>query len=202
MTPISTGTPCFLDKNGFLDKRCLTRLLTFVKAAMFFAALGQEKKLLALAKADRSFVGHRPLSGHEGDINSSNGRGASDFAEFIFVAWMPGVFGGSSTTFFLQKTTPCGVLLAMLMIYIYIYIFWCRGFGAWRMASKGLTLTLNPSPSLSCCGRREREQGQRLWRKSCTMRDVRRSFDRLAPSRSCSRLYGVCSVQRRQAFMS
>ncbi|CAM9704470.1 unnamed protein product, partial [Ectocarpus fasciculatus] len=43
-------------------------------AAMFFAALGKEKKLLALAKADRGFVGQRNLSGGEGDINSTSGR--------------------------------------------------------------------------------------------------------------------------------
>lgn len=41
---------------------------------MFFAALGKEKKLLALAKADRGFVGQRNISGGEGDINSASGR--------------------------------------------------------------------------------------------------------------------------------
>eukprot|EP00752_Nemacystus_decipiens_P003935 g3603.t1 len=43
-------------------------------AAMFFAALGKEKKLLALAKADRGFVGQRNISGGEGDINSASGQ--------------------------------------------------------------------------------------------------------------------------------
>lgn len=74
---------------GFLDERCLARLLTFVKAAMFFAALGQERKLLALAKADRSFVGHRPLSGHEGDISSSDGRGGAHFADLFLSPGFP-----------------------------------------------------------------------------------------------------------------
>lgn len=46
-----------------------------VQAAMFFAALGKETKLLALAKADRGFVGQRNISGGEGDINSASGRG-------------------------------------------------------------------------------------------------------------------------------
>lgn len=41
---------------------------------MFFAALGKEKKLLALAKADRGFVGQRSISGGEGDINSASGQ--------------------------------------------------------------------------------------------------------------------------------
>lgn len=42
---------------------------------MFFAALGKEKKLLALAKADRGFVGQRNMSGGEGDINTASGQG-------------------------------------------------------------------------------------------------------------------------------
>lgn len=41
---------------------------------MFFAALGKEKKLLALAKADRGFVGQRNISGGEGDIDSASGQ--------------------------------------------------------------------------------------------------------------------------------
>lgn len=42
------------------------------------AVLGKEKKLLALAKADRGFVGQRHLSGQEGDINASSGKGGLD----------------------------------------------------------------------------------------------------------------------------
>lgn len=45
------------------------------QAAIFFAVLGKEKKLLALAKADRGFVGQRQLSGQEGDINANSGQG-------------------------------------------------------------------------------------------------------------------------------
>lgn len=46
-----------------------------VQAALFFVALGNEKKLLALAKADSGFLMQRKLSGAEGNINSSSGRG-------------------------------------------------------------------------------------------------------------------------------
>lgn len=48
------------------------------QAAIFFAVLGRERKLLSLAKADRGFVGHRPLSGQEGDLNTNSGKGGLD----------------------------------------------------------------------------------------------------------------------------
>lgn len=51
------------------------------QAAMFFAALGKEKKLLALAKADTGFVGERHISGAEGDISSLSGQGDSKFEQ-------------------------------------------------------------------------------------------------------------------------
>lgn len=53
---------------------CRDDALCLPQAAMFFAALGKEKKLLALAKADRGFVGQRNISGGEGDINSASGQ--------------------------------------------------------------------------------------------------------------------------------
>lgn len=53
---------------------CRRLFLCLVQAAMFFAALGKEKKLLALAKTDRGFVGQRDISGGEGDINTASGR--------------------------------------------------------------------------------------------------------------------------------
>lgn len=57
---------------------------------MFFAALGKEKKLLALAKADRGFVGQRNISGGEGDINSASGQCEAEREE----PWLvPGVGG-------------------------------------------------------------------------------------------------------------
>lgn len=65
-----------------------------IKAALFFAALGKDKKLMALAKADRMFVGHRPLTGQEGDINTKSGQGKFDSHPSFALAAISTIYTG------------------------------------------------------------------------------------------------------------
>lgn len=46
-----------------------------LQAALFYVVLGDNKKLLALAKADSGFLNQRALSGAEGSLDGKTGRG-------------------------------------------------------------------------------------------------------------------------------